>query len=110
MEMGIAMGGGMENRNRNRNQLRYSLFAYCLLLVFALCSAYSSGNFMKERKRIIKLCRDVTESDELQLSFQCAKRMKICGPEDKHMNTSLFMGVRIYIYTHIHRLLRKITY
>lgn len=77
------------------------LFAYALFLLFALSCAYSFENFVRERKEILKLCVDVTDSEELQLSFECAERMKISTLKGKHIKTSKFMGVRIQPYLEI---------
>jgi len=73
---------------------KLGLYACCFLLLLAMPSAISYNAYLRERKEIVKLCRDVTESDELQLSFECADRMKISSPKDKQVKSGRFMGVR----------------
>ena len=75
----------------------FCLYACLFLLFFGHTSAARGkhGNFMKQRKQIFKLCRDVTASNELQMSFECAERMKIPTLNDTHIQTKKFMGVRM---------------
>jgi len=74
---------------------RFLTFALMAVLVGFVFGGVSSA-FKKKRHNIFRLCTDVTESSELELSQACAKRLKLPWNAKKHWTSKRFMAVRIY--------------
>lgn len=82
----------------HRTFLHFLLLVY---LIICVSGKRSPTLFHKARRKIFKLCSDVTASNELQLSYECAQQMKLSSPGAVHMKSRRFMAVRFHIFTNI---------